>query len=134
MLWSFTKTALPYLNGVIMSPVNSPYRRRRVGCGAVCLFALSMAAGCASTKETEREDLATGNLLQPNQIWVYNFAAMPAEVAAQSALAGQGTQGAAPLTAQQIADGRKLGSEIATELIQQIHAMGLPATNASATS
>src|SRR5208283_6093122 len=30
--------------------------------------------------------------------------------------------------------GAKAGSEITTELIQQIHAMGLPATNASATS
>jgi len=95
---------------------------------------LAMAGGRASTKETEREDLATGNLMQPNQIWVYNFAAMPAEVAAQSALAGQASQGAAPLTARQIAEGQKLGSEIATQLIQRIQAMGLPATNASAAS
>jgi hypothetical protein len=92
---------------------------------------LAMAGGRASTKETEREDLATGNLMQPNQIWVYNFAAMPAEVAGHSALAGQGSQGAAPLTAQQIAEGRKLGSGIATDLIQQIKAMGMPATTAS---
>ena len=98
-----------------------------------CLMALTMA-GCASTTETERENLATGNLMQPNQIWVYNFAAMPAEVVAESALAGQASQSAAPLTAQQIAEGQKLGSEIATELIQQIQAMGLPATNASAAS
>ena len=98
-----------------------------------CLIALAMAA-CASTTETERENLATGNLMQPNQIWVYNFAAMPAEVAAESALAGQASQGAAPLTAQQIAEGQKLGSEIATQLIQRIQAMGLPATNASAAS
>jgi len=98
------------------------------------MIALAIATGCASTKETERKDLATGNLMQPNQIWVYNFAAMPAEVAAQSALAGQASQGAAPLTAQQIAEGRKLGSEIAAELIQQIKAMGLPATNASTSS
>jgi len=117
-----------------MSQVNSPYRRRCVGWGAACLFALAMAAGCASTKETERANLATGNLMQPNQIWVHNFAAMPAEVAAQSVLAGQGTQGAAPLSAQQIAEGQHLGSEIATKLIQQIRAMGLPATNASAAS
>jgi len=101
---------------------------------AACMIALAIATGCASTKETERKDLATGNLMQPNQIWVYNFAAMPAEVAAQSALAGQASQGAAPLTAQQIAEGRKLGSEIAAELIQQIKAMGLPATNASTSS
>jgi len=100
---------------------------------AACLIALTMA-GCASTTQTERENLATGNLMQPNQIWVYNFAAMPAEVAAESALAGQASQGAAPLTTQQIAEGQKLGSEIATELIQQIQAMGLPATNASAAS
>jgi len=93
-----------------------------------------MAVGCASTKETESESLASGNLMQPNQIWVHDFAAMPADMAAQSALAGQASQGAAPLSAQQMADGRKLGSEIAIELIQQIKAMGLPATNASLAS
>jgi hypothetical protein len=101
---------------------------------AACLIALAMAAGCASTTETERENLATGNLMQPNHIWVHNFSAMPADVATQSSLAGQGSQGAASLTAQQIAEGRTLGSEIATQLIQQIQAMGLPATNASAAS
>jgi len=101
---------------------------------AANLIALAMAAGCASTTETERENLATGNLMQPNHIWVHNFAAMPADVATQSSLANHGSQGAAPLTAQQIAEGRKLGSEIATQLIQQIQAMGLPATNASAAS
>src|SRR5271167_1632734 len=113
-------------------------RSMKTQCGlnkvVACLIALAMTAGCASSKETEHEDLVTGNLMQPNQIWVYNFAAMPAEVAAQSALAGPASQGAAPLTAQQIAEGRKLGSELATELIQQIQAMGLPATNASTAS
>jgi len=76
-----------------------------VGALATCLIAVVLTAGCASSKETERENLVTGNLMQPNQIWVYNFAAMPAEVAAQSALAGQGTQGAAPLSASRLPTG-----------------------------
>jgi len=107
--------------------------QRRPDHVAICLFALVMAAGCASTTETERENLATGNLMQPNHIWVYNFAAMPAEVAAESALTGQGSEGASP-TPQQIAEGQKLGAELATELIRQIQAMGLPAVHAPAAS
>ena len=95
------------------------------------LIALALVAGCASTNVSNRQQYEGGNLPRPAQIWVYDFAATPADVPAQSALAGQPSD-AEPQTAEQIGEGRKLGSEIAAQLVQAIRAMGMPAATASA--
>jgi hypothetical protein len=50
----------------------------------LCLFALVAVAGCASTKVTERQQLVTGQIARPNNIWVYDFVATPADVPADS--------------------------------------------------
>jgi len=94
---------------------------------AWCMFALLLMAGCASTKITSRNQLVTGQIPRPANIWVYDFAAAPADVQADSALAGQYSQDASPQTAEQIAMGRMLGAKIATELVKQINDMGMPA-------
>jgi len=94
-----------------------------------CMFALLVVAGCASTEVT-RKQLVTGQLPRPANVWVYDFAATPADVQADSALAGQYSKDAAPQTAEQIAAGRELGAQIATELINQIRGMGMPSTHA----
>lgn len=95
------------------------------------LIAMTMAAGCASTKDTNQQSLVTGQIPRPGQIWVYNFAATPADVPPHSALAGQSSQPAAPPTAQQIAEAQKLGSEIATQVVQEIVGMGMSGAVAS---
>jgi hypothetical protein len=97
-----------------------------------CLIGLAVTAGCASTKETGQQSFVSGQIPRPGQIWVYAFAATPADVPPQSALAGQASQPAAPPTVQQIAEGQKLGSEIATQIVQEIVGMGMPAAVASA--
>jgi hypothetical protein len=97
-----------------------------------CLTALTMAAGCASTTVSNRQQLVSGDIARPAQIWVYDFAATPADVPPESAVAGQPSEDAAQQTAEQIAEGRKLGSEIAAQLVQEIRAMGMPAATASA--
>jgi hypothetical protein len=94
------------------------------------LFAMVVAAGCASTTVTSREELVTEQLPRPEHIWVYNFAATAAYVPADSALASQYAAGATPQTAEQIATGRQLGAHIAAQLVQQIRSMGLPAAPA----
>jgi len=76
--------------------------------------------------------LVTGALPRPNQIWVYDFAATPGDVSPESSLAGEATPGAAPQSADQIAEGRKLAAQIATQLVQLIRAMGMPAAAGSA--
>ncbi len=96
-----------------------------------CLFAMVVAAGCASTKVSDRQILVTEKIPRPGHIWVYDFAATPAEVPADSALAGQHAEHATSQTAEQIATGRKVGAEIAAELVEEIRGMGMPAKQAS---
>jgi len=96
----------------------------------LCLFALLVVAGCASTKITSRDELVTGKIPRPAHIWVYDFAATAADLHANSALASQIS--ATPQTAEHIATGRKLGAEIAAELVEQIRGMGMPAEQAVA--
>jgi len=97
---------------------------------AACLLALITVAGCASTKITSRQQLVTGSLPRPAHIWVYDFAATPTDVPANSALAGQYSADATSQTAEQIAAGRQLGAEIAAQLVEQIRGMGMPAEGA----
>jgi hypothetical protein len=99
----------------------------------LCLVGLAagLLAGNASAAITNRVILVTAQIPQPGQIWVYNFAATPAEVPAESALAGQPDLDTTPQTAGQIAEGKKLGIDIAAELVGLIHNMGMPAQRAS---
>jgi hypothetical protein len=98
------------------------------------LVSLAMIAGCASTKMTSRERLVTGPLPRPGGIWIYDFVANPADVPANSELAGQFSEPATPPTQEQIEAGRALGDQIAAELVKRIREMGLPAAQASAQS
>jgi Domain of unknown function (DUF4410) len=91
-----------------------------------CMFVVAVAAGCASTKISNREQLVTEQLPRPAHIWVYDFAATPADVPAESALAGQTSEQPPAQSAEEIATGRKLGSQIAIELVEQIRDMGMP--------
>jgi Domain of unknown function (DUF4410) len=99
---------------------------------AACLITLAMTAGCASTTVSNRQQVATGYLPRPAQIWVYDFAATPADVPPESSLAGQFPTDAAPQTTEEIAEGRKLASQITANLVQQINGMGLSAATGSA--
>ncbi len=91
---------------------------------------LLVIAGCASTKVTSRDELVTQKLPRPAHIWVYDFAATPTDVPAESALAGQYSEHNPPQTAEQIKAGRQLGAEIEALLVEQIRGMGLPAEHA----
>jgi Domain of unknown function (DUF4410) len=101
------------------------------GAFALWLFVLLFAAGCASTKVTNRQQFVSGPLPRPDTILVYDFAATPSDIPPYSALAGQPDLYSTPQTPQQIADGRRLGHQIATQLVDQIRAMGMWAVPAS---
>jgi hypothetical protein len=90
-------------------------------------FALAVVAGCASTKVTERQQLETGKIPRPDHILVYDFVATPADAPAGSDVLVQSEQ----QTAEQIAAGRRLGAQIAKELVADIQGMGLPAVEAT---
>jgi hypothetical protein len=96
------------------------------------LLALVVLAGCASTNVTERQsNIGNEKLARPDRIIVYDFAATPADIPAGSAIAGQVAQPTTQQTPEQIETGRKLGAQIAKELVAKIQDMGLPAVLAS---
>src|SRR5206468_901881 len=105
-------------------------KARKIAPIAPYLFALVVAAGCASTRVTNQQEVAFGKLPRPDHIWVYDFAATASDVPADSPLAGQPS--AQSQTAKDVAVGRELGHQIASELVTQINSMGLPAARGSA--
>lgn len=105
--------------------------RHTMSVGLAGIFAVSLLTVHASTKETH-DALVTAEIPRPGQIWVYDFAATDSDVPADSALADTASTDDASQTAEHIALGRKLGVELATELVQQINALGMSAQKAGA--
>lgn len=97
----------------------------------LCLFVIVAVVGCTSSTITSRNEYKGEKITRPNHIIVYDFAATPADVPAESAIAGQYTEHSTPQTAEQIATGRKVGAEIAKVMVEDIRGMGLPAERAS---
>ena len=93
-------------------------------------FALAMVAGCASTNVTQVTPMSSPGLAKPNQIWVYDFVARPADVPADSSIGGSLSTPSTPPTPEQVEEARKLGALIAQDLVTDIQAMGLSATYA----
>jgi hypothetical protein len=96
----------------------------------LCLLALFVVAGCASTNVTQQTPMSSPGLARPNQIWVYNFVANPADMPADSSIRGSVGAPSTPPTAEQLEEGRKLGTLIAADLVVDINAMGLSAVQA----
>lgn len=97
---------------------------------ALLLLTLVVVAGCASTNVTQQTPMSSPGLARPNQIWVYNFIANPAEMPADSSIRGEVDAPSTPPTAAQIEDGRQLGALIAADLVADIQGMGLSAVQA----
>src|ERR1700691_399673 len=96
----------------------------------LCLLSLVILAGCASTNVTHQTPMVAAGLPRPNQIWVYNFVADPADMPANSSIAGEVGTPSTPPTADEIAQGRELGALIASKLVADIQDMGLSAVQA----
>ena len=94
---------------------------------AVC--ALLLFGGCAQTTVSGRQGYEGPRLAQPGRVIVYDFAASAADLPA-----GYNLAVAAP-NAQQTSDdvslGRKLGAEVAKDLVGELQGMGLPAVRAA---
>lgn len=90
------------------------------------VVAMMVAAGCA-TKKIEKQLLVTESLPRPNQILVYDFAATPDEVPADSTIAREFSIEPTTQTAEQIATARDLGTQIAADMVADLQAAGLPA-------
>ena len=93
-------------------------------------FAIALIAGCASTNVTQQTPMASPGLARPDQIWIYDFIADPATLPADSSIGPGLSAPSTPLTAEELATGRKLGALIARDVVADIQAMGLSAVQA----
>jgi hypothetical protein len=95
------------------------------------LVALVFATGCASTSVTARPtELGREKIARPDRIIVHDFAASPADLPSWSAAASKYAGTGTTQTAEQLETGRKLGAEIAEQLVAEIQGMGMTAVRA----
>ncbi len=98
---------------------------------AAALCALAFVAGCASAKVTERESYEGQRIARPDRIIVHDFAASAADIPPGSAVAGLYAPPAIAPTAEEVDLGRKVGAQVAQELVTEIRTLGLPAVQAA---
>jgi hypothetical protein len=93
-----------------------------------CVLALVVAAGCASTKVTGRDSkIGTEKIARPDRIYVYPFAATPADIPSWSAAAKRYAPTKELPTPEELEVGRKVGALVAKDLVTAIQEMGLVA-------
>ena len=95
----------------------------------LCVFALLLAVGCASTKVTERDSKigTKEKIAKPERIYVYPFAASSSDIPTWSSGADRYSESETPQTPEQIEMGRNVGILVAKELVTKIQMMGLSA-------
>ncbi len=99
------------------------------------LLALATVAGCLpSGGTTHRSFVGDEQIPRPERIIVYDFAATPADIPADAAVAGHYEERATPQTAREIELGRRLGDRVAAQLVSDIGTMGLSAERAGGAS
>ncbi len=92
----------------------------------LCVFALVVAVGCASTEVTKRDSkIGTEKIAKPDRIYVYPFAATPFDIPPRSASVDRYAKSATPQTSEQIKVGRNLGVLVAKKLVTEIQKMGM---------
>jgi hypothetical protein len=103
-------------------------RRHPVPASLFAGLALLLIGGCAKTTVDERQSYEGGPLPRPARILVYDFAASAADLPAGYSIAVAAPN--ADQTSDDVALGRKLGAEIAKNLVSELQAAGLPAVGA----
>jgi hypothetical protein len=111
-------------------------RRLARSCSGIALFAacvsiLLAVAGCSSIRVTERQPYEGERVARPDRIIVLDFAATAADLPAWSEAAQRHAEPDAPRSAHEVETGRKLGAQVAEELVKEIQDMGLPAVRAA---
>lgn len=95
---------------------------------ALCMLALVMAVGCASTAITGRESkIGAEKLAKPDRIYVYPFAATYADIPSWSTAGNRLAKPEEPPTPEELEVGRLMGDLVAKELVAKISEMGLVA-------
>jgi hypothetical protein len=112
-----------------MTPI--PFSRSRGFRLAFAMVWLIGGSGCSSIQVSNRDEYRGEKLARPDRILIHDFAADPDDLPAWSEAAKAYAGARAQVTAEEAAAGRKLGEQMAHELVQRIDAMGLEAERAA---
>jgi len=104
--------------------------RSRFVIAAACGFAVVALGGCGSVQVSDRHPYEGARLSRPDRIIVYDFAATPGDLPAWSDAGSRYAGSRTRSSENELATGRKLGVQMAQELVRKIDAMGLPAVRA----
>jgi hypothetical protein len=104
--------------------------RVRIAFVVLCLVTAT-ALACTSVKVEDRESASAERLPRPHHIFVRDFVATPEDVHPDSSVLSHTSGEPVAQTPEQIALGRQIGFELASELASEITAMGLPAEHAT---
>jgi len=96
------------------------------------LLAAGLALACKSSEVTDRETYQGGPLPRPDHIVVYDFAASPEDLPTWVGDRDTYAQSDAPIDPDHLAAARRMGGEIAEELVERIEKMGMNAVRAEA--
>jgi hypothetical protein len=91
-----------------------------------------LLSGCSTTKVSNRDEYEGGKLPRPGRILVYDFAATPEDLPAWSDAASRFAGAHADMQSDQLAAARKLGADLARELVSDVNDMGMTAVRANA--
>jgi hypothetical protein len=114
----------------MLPPLDWRFAVKALSHAAAGLFALVVMVGCTSTEITEHQSYKGEKLARPDRIIVHDFTGNPADVPPGSPFAAQ-LAGRVTPTPEQREVGRKLGAQIAQELVTDLQGMGLPAVRAA---
>ena len=98
------------------------------------LLTLLVVCGCASVEVTDRDPYQGGRVSRPGRIIVHDFAATPEDLPAWSEARTRQAAPSTPPSSEEIEVGRKLGAEVAQQLVSEIREMGLPGVRAAGES
>ncbi len=97
----------------------------------VLLGLLLALPGCSSIQVSDHNPYQGPELPRPDRIIVYDFAVTPEDMPAFAKAGKSYVPPSAPLNAEELATARKLGAQIAEELVAQIDRMGLSAVRSA---
>jgi uncharacterized protein DUF4410 len=93
------------------------------------VLVLLLLAGCAQTTVSQQQSYEGSRLARPKRIIVYDFAASASDLPPGYAVAVAAPN--ASQTTDDVSLGRKLGAEVASNLVSELQGMGLPAVQAA---
>ena len=94
----------------------------------LCIFAIMLTVGCASTEVTNRDyKLGKEKIAKPERIYVYPFASSSTDIPTWSVSKGRYSESSTPQTPEQLEVGRTLGVLVQKALVTEIQKMGLSA-------